>query len=203
MLKAFPVLYFIVSIFCNYPQMPKKFKQTFTENQKLLVWSGNTSGTLYYNWEKQLYRIDRDNGKFDRYCGTIYKMKNTPCSHYVKNGNRYIYFPDKKYCCKCCTKENGCGILKYNWLENAKKIQDFAENDEEYEVWKASGDQDNFVTNIKRNKEIVKIEQVSSDTIFFDSTSMSMDFDDEVFDLPDLCREDKNCGMFNICGLLN
>ena len=30
--------------------------------------------------------------KLDRYCGSVYKFRDTPCSHYVKDGKRYLYF---------------------------------------------------------------------------------------------------------------
>ena len=50
---------------------PKKFKQEFCEDMKYWVLHGSTSGTLYYNWDLQKYRIDRENGRWDRYCGAV------------------------------------------------------------------------------------------------------------------------------------
>ena len=50
---------------------PKKFKQDFNEDMKYWVLHGNTNGTIYYNWNLQKYRIDRENGRWDRYCGAV------------------------------------------------------------------------------------------------------------------------------------
>ena len=58
-----------------------------------ILGSSTTSGTLFYDFTDKTYRIDRENGKWDRYCGTVYKFTNTPCSHYVKEGKRYLHFP--------------------------------------------------------------------------------------------------------------
>ena len=184
------------------PSLPLKYKQKFTESLSLLNFSGTTTGTIYYNFSKNVYRIDRENGKLDRYCGTYYKFTDTPCSHYVSNDIRYLYFPEKKKCCKCCEKKNGCGVLKNNWLKSSKKIKEFEIEDEMYEVWRLDGLQKNFVTNLKSNKEIVKIEQESNDTMEFDRFSMTMDFDDSVFDLPEECGKGDDCGYFNMCWLV-
>lgn len=184
------------------PILPLKYKQNFTESLSLLTFKGTTAGTIYYNFPKKLYRIDRENGKLDRYCGTYYKFTDTPCSHYVKDKIRYLYFPEKKNCCKCCSEKNGCGILKNNWLENSQKIGEFEVEDEIYEKWKIEGKQVNFVTNLKENKEIVKIEEESNDFMEFVRFSMSMDFDDSVFDLPQVCEEAAECGWFNTCWLV-
>jgi len=39
---------------------------------------------MFYDYDNLQYRIDRDNGRSDRFCGTTYD-KNTPCSHIVKD----------------------------------------------------------------------------------------------------------------------
>ena len=41
-------------------------------------------GRMFYDYDNLQYRIDRDNGRSDRFCGTTYD-KNTPCSHIVKD----------------------------------------------------------------------------------------------------------------------
>ena len=76
-----------------------------------IIGSGSTTGTLYYDVNKNSYRVDRENGRYDRYCGTVKKFKDTKCSHIVSNGDRYLYYPELNDCCYCCDSSNGCGIL--------------------------------------------------------------------------------------------
>ena len=76
------------SVFSQSP-WPDKFSASFTETMKYpIVGSGNTSGNFYYNMNIQKYRVDRENGKWDRYCGSVYKFTDTKCSHIVSEGKR-------------------------------------------------------------------------------------------------------------------
>ena len=45
-----------------------------------------TSGKFFYDWTNKVYRVDRENGKGDRYCGSVWKLTDTPCSHIVVEG---------------------------------------------------------------------------------------------------------------------
>ena len=118
---------------------------------KYWVLHGNTTGTIYYNWDLKKYRIDRENGRWDRYCGAIEYFRNTPCTHYVSEGIRYLYFKNLNYCCACCTAENGCGILKYDWLKGAEKVKEYQVNNDNFVIWNQKGLQDNLVT-VKNNE---------------------------------------------------
>lgn len=107
------------------PQWANKFTQKISEKIKYTVFSKSVETTIYYDWDSKRYRIDRNNGSFDRYCGTVKKFSSTPCSHYVVEGKRYLHFPKKEDCCFCCDAEHGCGVLKPNWLENATFVKEF------------------------------------------------------------------------------
>ena len=104
--------------------------------------SGETTGTFYYDYPD--YRVDRVNGKWDRYCGTVYKFRNTPCSHIVKDNLRYLYFPEKNDCCFCCDAEHGCGALKPDWIIDAEYVKESTESGETFDVFNKKGLQDNF-----------------------------------------------------------
>ena len=41
--------------------------------------SSTTTGTFYYDANTARYRVDREDGKWDRYCGSVYKLTSTPC----------------------------------------------------------------------------------------------------------------------------
>jgi hypothetical protein len=51
---------------------------------------------------------------------SIHPRSDTPCTHLVVSGQRYIIFPELGECCKCCSNAGGCGILDPNWLDAAE-----------------------------------------------------------------------------------
>ena len=75
--------------------MPHHYTQDFTETSNFYqIYKGSTKGKLYYSADKKMQRIDRENGMFDRYCGSTYLLRNTPCTHYVDENQRYLHFPE-------------------------------------------------------------------------------------------------------------
>lgn len=68
------------------PVFPEQYQVDFDETAKFLS-SGTTKGTIYYDSKNNRQVITRENGKFDRYCGSVYKTSNTPCNHIVVEGN--------------------------------------------------------------------------------------------------------------------
>lgn len=114
----------------------------------------HTRGKFFYDYTNSRYRVDRDNGKGDRYCGSVYKLRNTPCSHIVTEGiklsslkgKRYLHFPEHDYCCYCCDDAHGCGVLKPDWAADAKFVEVVSDaNGVSHEKWNKKGLQDNFV----------------------------------------------------------
>ena len=96
------------------PLWPNVFQQNFTElTYYPNIGNHENTGSYYYNYSMMAYRIDRSNGKYDRYCGLSgpYVNNDTPCSHYVVNGYRYLYYPLLNQCCYCCNSTMGCGVL--------------------------------------------------------------------------------------------
>ena len=85
------------------PRWPDVFQQDFKEKFYYpVLGTAWTKGTIYYDWPGRRYRLDRENGRYDRYCGFngIRKFQDTPCTHLVVNGVRWIIYPEKKDCCK-------------------------------------------------------------------------------------------------------
>jgi hypothetical protein len=60
------------------PVWPESFKMDFNETNKVLILKGHTHGTYVYDAVNKKTRMDRANGKFDRYCGSVYKLHDTP-----------------------------------------------------------------------------------------------------------------------------
>jgi hypothetical protein len=67
------------------PILPEQFTMEFEEASQLIV-IGITQGTMYYDDTNKREAIFRYNGRYDRYCGTVYKNQETPCRHVVVNG---------------------------------------------------------------------------------------------------------------------
>ena len=187
------------------PVWANKFSQSFNEEMKYpIIGKGHTKGQFYYNWLTKQYRVDRDNGKWDRYCGSVYKFTDTPCSHIVNEGRRYLYFPHKNYCCMCCTDKGGCGVLKPNWLEGAEyKGEETSEEGKLYKVYNQKGLQDNLVYFEKESGIMARIIQQPNDDQSFDVKSYTENVDDSVFELPDICDPNKKCSSFSVCGALS
>ena len=85
------------------PVWPDKFQQTFNETFYYpVIGTHYTTGKFYYDWKNKRYRVDRANGRFDRYCGFngVKFFQDTPCSHIVVDGWRWMVYPEKKECCR-------------------------------------------------------------------------------------------------------
>jgi len=77
------------------------------------------NGKAFYDPKNNRERVDRTNGRYDLFCGTVMSGVTTPCQHLTVNKKRFIIFPAKSQCCFCCDADHGCGILKPDWLKDA------------------------------------------------------------------------------------
>ena len=185
------------------PVWPNKFMQTFREEFKYNYLSGETKGTLWYNFDKRTYRLDREDGRYDRFCGSEKWLTDTPCTHYVKDEIRYLDFPELDYCCNCCDSAHGCGVLKPNWLEGAEAAGTYKdEKGREVEIWSKKGLQDNLAHFIKESGIMTKIDMKPNDTQFYSPESFKTDFDDSIFEPPHRCQKNTKCGRLSVCGFI-
>ena len=186
------------------PVWPNKFQQDFSEKMSYSIFTGTTNGTIYYDFQNLRYRIDRENGKFDRYCGSVYKLTSTPCNHYVVDNMRYLHFPKKNHCCACCDSEHGCGVLKPDWMKDGTKIEEYEKDGKQYQTWNKPGLQDNTMTVVKKGEfwVMTQINQKPNDLMNLNPDSQTCMVDDKVFNLPDGCSPTKRCTKFSICGAI-
>ncbi len=101
------------------PLLPNSYQMAFDET---FIQNGShyrVNGQLYYEASKNRERVDRANGRYSLFCGTVLPNVTTACTHLTVENKRYIIFPQRKQCCFCCDASHGCGILKRNWLEGA------------------------------------------------------------------------------------
>ena len=74
---------------------------------------------MFYDADHNRERVDRANGRYNAFCGSVLPNVTTPCNSITANEKRYIIFPARKQCCFCCDGAHGCGILKQDWLKDA------------------------------------------------------------------------------------
>ena len=129
------------------PVWPAQFSQEFHEtNTYPVIGSFETDGFFQYDMTNGRYRVDRTNGKGDRYCwlNGIKILQGKKCSHIVDQGKRYIYYPDNDECCYCCSAEHGCGLLRQDWLKGADFKGEVEINGIKAYKWDKKGGQSNF-----------------------------------------------------------
>ena len=190
----------LISAVPHTPVWPDKFQQDFTETFYYpILGTHNTSGTYYYDWQNLRYRIDRENGRYDRYCGIngVKAFQNTPCSQLVLDGIRWVIYPEKKECCQCCDAGHGCGILKPTWMLGAQFL---GEINGVYK-WNKPGLQANYYYERASDRRLLQIDQVPNDIQYYDADSFatSIKDEDDVFRLPAFCVKGKKCSLFSTC----
>lgn len=201
------LLAFAAAEVVNYPLWPDTFVQTFNETFKYPGGSDHyTTGTFYYNWPGRTYRVDRVNGRYDRYCGfNGSKMwKNTPCSQYVSNGDRYLYYPDLKECCYCCSSEHGCGILRPDWMNGGTFIDTVSHIGVQSYQWDKKGLQHNYyfetVADVSLDRVMLGIYQEPNDYQDFHlPRGVPLESD---FTLPSICKKSDKCSLISTCSVV-
>jgi len=110
----------LINTFCvDPPVLPGSFQVAFDETFIQNKTHYRVNGQLYYDATNNRERLDRTDGRYSAFCGSVLPNVTTACTHLTVDDNRYIIFPQKKQCCLCCDSTHGCGILKQNWLEGA------------------------------------------------------------------------------------
>jgi len=192
------------------PIWPDVFTQEFKEKFYYPVLGTHyTTGKFYYDFPNRRYRVDRVNGRYDRYCGIngIKAFQNTACTHLVVDGVRWLVYPEKQECCRCCSSI-GCQILMPTWLTGAKYngqavYKDYKGQDHQSFAWDQPGLQSNIyretVANSTGDRVMLEIDQQPNDTQYFDPASRKLSVDESVFALPSYCSESTKCSLFSAC----
>uniref|UniRef100_A0A7S3PPW0 Uncharacterized protein n=1 Tax=Aplanochytrium stocchinoi TaxID=215587 RepID=A0A7S3PPW0_9STRA len=99
------------------PKWPSRFLAEYTSTYK------HTSGTFAVDVRPNRPASERiyfGDSTYDHLCSTYYN--HTPCIQLTTKGYRYLVFPEKNDCCKCCTYSHGdylCGgPLSPEWVSN-------------------------------------------------------------------------------------
>lgn len=188
------------------PRWPAVFSQDFNEkNTYPVVGSFYTQGKFFYDAINKRYRVDRDNGKGDRYCW-IHGWNilwNQPCSHIVSEGKRFLWYPEQQSCCYCCGSEHGCGILRQDWLKDATFIGEVEIDGQKAFKWDKQGLQSNFyfeTTEVNPEDRVqLQTNQGDNDQMTFERSTFDKALPTEIFDLPRQCKVENTCALASVC----
>ena len=111
---------FTISLCVDPPVWPVRWQQDFVEsypNTRVV-----TVGKLWFDSERAMERLDRTDGKIDPICGPLSNNATTPCTQLIREGKRYIIFHLLRQCCYCCDAAHGFGVMRRDWLRNAKFV---------------------------------------------------------------------------------
>lgn len=175
--------------------------QTFTANFTEVVDIQNNqqktvTGLWAYDPANNLQRLERAEGQWDMICRGDYST----CVQYNSGGHRYIDYPARDQCCYCCSDEEGCGLLKDNWLANGTFIgQTTFDGKTSYE-WDQKGFSDNFfyeTTETDPKARTMLGIVTSGKSITF--TSYQNTADQSMFALPSRCAMGVTCSWTTFC----
>lgn len=173
------------------PSWPEQFSADFEEVTSLTLFSSTTTGRYFYDASQNRTRVERSNGIGDRYCGSALPFRSTPCTHLVIEGERFLVFPEKKYCCKCCSEAAGCGVVSRDWLalatyEGQDMIYGYKCN-----KWNKKGILQNtyYWQALDGTPMRIYLEYMNQMTFKHDTYSADLPVDEQLFALP----EDMDC----------
>ncbi len=183
----------------THPVWPNQFEDVFKEQEFAYYKYWEVQGKIYYDYTNRRFREDRDTGRWDKYCGSIYWFSNTPCSHYVIEGNRYIHFPEKNYCCNCCNEQEGCGILKPDWMKDSKFISYAYDAIYRLQLWEGMDPHYQYLV-LDDIQQPYRVSEIELDFKTFSVVNFKYNISDPtVFNLPSICDKNKKCPFYSEC----
>eukprot|EP00898_Chlorokybus_atmophyticus_P001402 jgi/Chlat1/2262/Chrsp17S08726 len=170
------------------PTWPDSFEVRFNETVFVAF---HTTGVWFYDYAHGRSRMDRADGFADRYCGMARPLRSTPCTHLVRDGVRYLLFPEggphrssTPPCCRCCGAEAGCGVVRPDWLADAVYVGQDTVRGITCHKWSKKGLQPNYYWETEAGVP-VKLAMVPTTTQDFNPASFhARPMEDWLFELP-------------------
>lgn len=97
------------------------------------------NGQTFYDPKNNRERVDRTNGQYNAFCGTVLPNVTAPCTLIARQNKRWVIFPTESQCCFCCDSAHGCGILRPDWLNGAEYKGGEKIIDTVYDKWSKDG----------------------------------------------------------------
>ena len=177
------------------PLWPNQFQVPFNETYTVNYINRVVNAYYYYDFGRNLTRVDRDNGQYDLFCSGIV-TGDMPCQQFVLKGWRYITYGNKlENCCTCCNADNGCSVLKRNWMEGSEFVGYDEVNNIKVGKWLSKKDLVDRVYIYSSNDNAPVVSWVGSDLYQqYDVKEYKTYIEDlRVFDLPTQCNNSPLC----------
>ena len=185
------------------PQWNTVWAQNFTlTSYGYPLGTNSVGGTMYYNSQLGTQRIDRANGRYDGFCSQNewFMFMDTPCTHLINSGIRYLYYPALGVCCNCCSASDGCGILAPTWLSDAVYVGTYAYNTTtQAYLWNKLDDYYwETIDATPTNRVMLEMDDgISKKWVF--NPSRTNDFPNSVFNVPTYCQSSLLCDANSFC----
>lgn len=189
------------------PVWPNVWTVPFVEDTYSIIGVNQVYGTWYYDYSNiPASRMDRSNGRYDMFCGKNdwFGFFDTPCTHVVNNGIRYLYYPQLQVCCNCCSDADGCGVVIPTWLQNATYMGSYLYNGTipSYS-WLLMGNDANIYTEtsdpLPANRQPLELNNGPTDRFMLPGI-WNTTFSNTVFNVPTYCNSKYMCDSSSICG---
>ena len=180
----------------------------FTETRTYAAYGvSEVTGVWYYNASLNISRMDRSSGRNDPFCGMNdwFMFFDTPCTHLINNGIRYMVYPQLQICCNCCSDSDGCGIIKPTWLNGAQYLGQYLYGTPAVEsyLWNQMGNSNNFywetVDPVPLNRVMLQLNNGGPDDEFIFPDGRFTDFPTNIFNVPTYCQSNIMCDDTSVC----
>jgi hypothetical protein len=186
------------------PLLHPSYQQYFDESYKL-DHNYTINGQMYYDAENSRGRIDRADGRFDVFCGTVMPQVVTPCTSLIVEGKLYLYFPRKKTCCFCCDEEHGCGVTPRDYFVGSEYLGQEKLVDTIYDKWEKIVEGVSVLFYTTADDRSIPRRIVEGTGHIYDYnvlTFKNTTFPDSVFEFPSYCKNAPSCPLSSNCGKL-
>lgn len=201
-MKTLLAIFLLTFVLAQQPPIwPVRFQQDFVESYTTS--SLHTVGKLWYDAERGMERMDRNNGKDDPYCGPISNHTTTPCHHLIRDGKRYIVWPLLRQCCFCCDASHGCSIMRQDWLKTSVFGGKELISGEYFNKWTMDEAMTRYWSTID-SKQIPR--KITEDNLLIKDFIMNTYSEEyiasSVFELPSYCSPSNLCPSDSKCGTM-
>lgn len=177
------------------PAYPLAWPSTFKSNLTEARDAGNVTGMHIYDSTVLREIIQRDTGKYDQLCGTATGYPtNSPCANLATSGRRYVFWPEEKQCCLCCTDKNGCGAVNNKWVKTASYQGQRDFDGQLCDVWLIMGGQSNYYYQDVQSGLPVAVQMTNKlsdlgETFIWDprTADFNKPVEQSVFEVPEYC----------------
>ena len=186
------------------PVLASTFQENFHESAGYpIIGSGETDGKYFFDWTSKRSATYRNSGKWDRYCGSVVKFTDTPCTHYVAEGRRFLHYPARNECCMCCDATHGCGLIRPDWIVDGAYVNEYTDpSGSPIQVWNKKGFQNNFAHFIKGTNVWFRFENDKKNYMQYDIRTYKTTVEEKDIMLPSICDPSKLCTSFSVCGAI-